>query len=61
MNMNSTLRALSISDAARAYSIGRSTLYLLLKQEKLRDVKVLGRRLVLVDDLERLISGEAAR
>ncbi len=60
MNTNSTPRALSIKDAARTYSIGRSTIYILLKQEKLRDVKVLGRRLVLVEDLERLLGGEAA-
>lgn len=60
MNTNFTPRALSVKDAARAYSIGRSTLYVLLQKKKLRDVKVLGRRVILVEDLDRLIGGEAA-
>ncbi|MFG1465076.1 helix-turn-helix domain-containing protein [Xanthobacter sp. DSM 24535] len=51
-------KALRIPDAADQYGIGRSTIYNLLKQGKLRDVKIAGRRLVLAEDMDRLIYGE---
>ena len=42
------------------YSIGRSTIYILLKQKKIGDRKIAGRRVILVHDLERLIGAVEA-
>jgi excisionase family DNA binding protein len=50
-------RALSIRETVARYSIGRSTIYELIKQGKLRSVKIAGKRLVPVDAIEALISG----
>lgn len=51
-------RAYSIKDAAKAYAISRSTLYVLLKDGKLRDRKVGGRRVILASDLDALVGAE---
>lgn len=50
-------RALSINEAARIYSISRSSLYLLLSRGQLPDVVVAGRRLIPRDAMEALIAG----
>jgi len=49
------LIALRIKDAAEAVGLSRSTLYKLIASQKLRTVKVAGRRLVPLDALHALI------
>lgn len=51
------VRAFRVNDAAKAYSISRATIYRLLKGDKLRAVKIGGRRLILREDLEALVTG----
>lgn len=51
-------RAYSVKDAAQTYAISRSTLYVLLRDGKLRDRKVGGRRAILAADLDALIGVE---
>ena len=46
--------ALRVNDAARAAGIGRTSLYELISEGKLRTVKVAGRRLVPLSELKRL-------
>ncbi len=53
------LRAYRVNDASRTYSLSRATLYRLIKDQKLRAVKVGGRRLILREDLEALVTGGA--
>jgi excisionase family DNA binding protein len=54
-------RALRVNDAAAIYGLSRSTLYKLMAPGGgLRSVKVGGRRLVPVDAMEALISGNDA-
>jgi excisionase family DNA binding protein len=48
--------AYRIPDAVRISGIGRTTLYKLIADNKLRSTRVLGRRLVRRDDLEKLIA-----
>lgn len=50
-------RALSINEAARLYSISRSSLYLLISRGQLPDIVVAGRRLIPRDAMEALIAG----
>ncbi|WP_081837784.1 helix-turn-helix domain-containing protein [Xanthobacter sp. 91] len=50
--------AYSVKDAAEAYAISRSTLYVLLKDGKIRDRKVGGRRVILKSDLDALVGLE---
>lgn len=51
--------AFRINDACRALSLGRSTLYKLIKQGKLRPITIAGRVLIPRAEIERLIA-EAA-
>jgi excisionase family DNA binding protein len=53
-------RALTVDEAARLYSVSRSSLYNLIKAGRLPDVKMAGRRLLPRDALEDLISGKRA-
>lgn len=43
--------ALSVVEAADAIGIGKTTIYKLFKTKKLRSIKVEGRRLVMLEDL----------
>lgn len=52
-------RALRINDAAFAYGLGRSTLYRLLKENRLPSIKINGRRLIPREAMEALLRGEA--
>jgi excisionase family DNA binding protein len=47
--------ALRINDAVTISGLSRSTLYKLLSAKKLRAVKVGGRRLILREDLQKLL------
>jgi excisionase family DNA binding protein len=51
-------RAFTINEAARIYSISRSSLYLLIKAGTLPNVTVGGRRLLPRDAMEALIAGK---
>ncbi|MFG1265644.1 helix-turn-helix domain-containing protein [Xanthobacter aminoxidans] len=51
-------RAYTVKDAAQAYAISRSRIYVLLKDGKLRDRKVGGRRVILASDLDALVGAE---
>lgn len=53
-------RAFRIDEAVASYGIGRTKLYELMKEGKLRTVKVGGRRLIPAESLEALLKGEAA-
>jgi excisionase family DNA binding protein len=53
--------ALSINDAATASGLSRSTLYNLINQLKLRAIKIAGRRLILVEDLQAMLNAGAQR
>lgn len=53
-------KALPIPDACAYAGVKRSSIYNLLAAKKLRDVKIAGRRVILVEDLDRLLSGEVA-
>ena len=50
-------RALRINDYCAAYGLGRSTVYKLMKEGKLRTVLIGGRRLIPVEAAEALLSG----
>jgi len=60
MNANLAIRALRVNDFSKAYGIGRTTLYALIKAGKIRTVKIGGRRLIPVDAAESLISNHEA-
>jgi len=47
--------AVSVSDAARLLSVSRDTIYRLIQTGKLRTVKLNGRRVVPMRELERLL------
>jgi excisionase family DNA binding protein len=55
-------RTISISDAARSLSIGRTKLYEILKTNEMRTIRVGRRRLVLASDVDafvdRALTGE---
>lgn len=51
--------ALRVKEAALISGLSRSTLYKLLKEQKLRGVKIAGRRLILREDLLALLQGAA--
>jgi excisionase family DNA binding protein len=53
-------RALRVNDAAKAYGVGRSTIYKLMSEGKLATAKIAGRRVVLRDSAEALLRGEHA-
>jgi predicted DNA-binding transcriptional regulator AlpA len=48
-------RALRVNDAAAAYGVGRSSLYNLMKQGKLPNVKIAGRRVIPCEAMEALL------
>jgi excisionase family DNA binding protein len=52
-------RAYGIKAFCSAYGVGRSTVYNLIAEGKLRTVKIAGRRLIPADAAEALLSGEA--
>lgn len=52
--------AYSISQAAEASSLSRSTLYMAMEEGRLRFIKVKARRLILADDLRAFLKGEVA-
>jgi len=54
-------RAYRVSEVPEAYGIGRTKLYSLMKEGKLRTVKVGGRRLIPAESLEALLRGEERR
>ena len=50
-------RALTIKEFAEQYKCSKSLAYVLMKQGKLKSIKIAGRRLIPVDEAEPLISG----
>jgi excisionase family DNA binding protein len=50
-------RAISVREFGQLYGFGRSKTYILIKEGKLRSLKVGGKRLIRVDDAEELING----
>ncbi len=52
-------RALRPKEAAKAYGVGRVTIYEWMKSGKLASVKIGGARLIAVDALEALIAGSS--
>jgi hypothetical protein len=54
--MDTTRRVMKVGEASRAYSIGKTKLFALLKAGTVSSVKVGGSRLVHVDSLEALIA-----
>ena len=52
-------RAISVREFGQLYGFGRSKTYLLIKEGKLRSLKVGGKRLIRVDDAEELITGDS--
>jgi hypothetical protein len=55
------VRALMVDDFVRAYGIGRSKCYELIRTGKLVSVTVGGRRLIPVDAAEALLTGDGSR
>lgn len=53
-------RAYRIDDFCRAYGVGRTTVYALLKNGTLRSIKIGRRRLITAESDEALLSPEAA-
>jgi excisionase family DNA binding protein len=53
-------RALRVNDAAKAYGVGRSTIYKLMNEGKLATAKIAGRRVVLRDSAEALLRAQSA-
>ena len=53
-------RALTVNQTIALYNLSRTSIYRLIKEKKLHTVKIAGRRLVPVESLESLLSGEAA-
>jgi excisionase family DNA binding protein len=51
--------ALRVNDAVAASGLSRSTLYKLITEGKLATVKVAGRRLILMEDLQALLKAGA--
>lgn len=52
-------KARRINDACRALGVGRSTLYKLAAEDKIKLIHILGRTLVPESEIERLSSGGA--
>lgn len=59
MNPNSDVLALRINDAARVLSLGRTSIYKLIGEGKLKPINIAGRVLIPRAEIERLIA-EAA-
>jgi excisionase family DNA binding protein len=51
-------RAYSVRDFCKAFGVSRSLTYSLLSSNKLRSVRVAGRRLIPADAAEALLNGE---
>lgn len=51
-------RAVPMTTAARQLGVHRSTLWRMLRDEQIRTVKIRGRRLVPVAEIERIVAGE---
>ena len=54
-------RAYRVNEFCRAYGVGRSTVYKLIKEEKLPSVLIGGRRVIPTDAGEALLRGAAQR
>ena len=52
--------SVTISEACRVSGLGRSSIYELIKQQKLKTTAIGRRRLVLFESLEHLITSQAA-
>ena len=55
-----TPRAYTVRGFCQAYAVSRSTLYNLINDGKLPDVRIAGRRVIPADAAERLLHQEAA-
>ena len=53
------LRALRVSDFCQAYGLSRTTAYELMKSGRLKSVRIAGRRLIPVDEAEKLLTQAA--
>lgn len=56
-----SIRAMRVNDFCERYAVGRSTVYALIRSGKLPDVMIAGRRIIPVDDAERLLKPEDGR
>lgn len=56
---NAERRAYTVNDFSRAFSIGRTKIYALMKSGELKTVLVGGRRLIPADAAEALLKGAA--
>lgn len=56
MNTSPEILTYRINDACRALSLGRSTLYKLISQGKLKPITIAGRVLIPRTEIERLIA-----
>jgi len=57
-NLASAKLAYRIKETQTVTGLSRSTIYKLLDEGKLRTVRVLGCRLILAEDIERLLKGQ---
>ncbi|WP_413060869.1 helix-turn-helix domain-containing protein [Sphingomonas carotinifaciens] len=53
-------KALSVSEAKQALGLGRTSLYKLIKQERIASVRIGRRRLILVESIDALLGGSPA-
>ena len=53
--------AFSVKDACQALSIGKTTIFALLKEGRLRAVKIGGRTLIPTDSIRSLLNGESGQ
>jgi predicted DNA-binding transcriptional regulator AlpA len=53
-------RAINVTDFTETYAVSRSTTYSLIRSGQLSDVKIGSRRVILIDDAERLLKKESA-
>jgi excisionase family DNA binding protein len=53
-----SIRAMRVNDFCKRYAVGRSTVYALIRSGKLPDGMIAGRRIIPVDDAERLLKPE---
>ncbi len=56
MNASPEILTYRINDACRALSLGRSTLYKLINEGKLKSITIAGRTLIPRGEIERLIA-----
>lgn len=50
---------ISIADAAKALSIGKTSLYRIISEGRLKTVRILGRQLVTVESLKALVGEQS--